>query len=153
MPDDVLKLLPDERRRRDGQLLLRLHRSRSAPAAAARCSTIGSRTAASSTPTTNDYRSRACSSACKENPIPRGSVHNVVDHIEHIIKIAGIDHVGLGSDYDGITTTPEQLEDVSTYPRHHAGAAQPRAIRRSRSIKILGGNLLRAMRRMEEVAK
>ena len=49
----------------------------------------------------------------KENPIPRGSVHDVVDHIEHIIKVAGIDHVGLGSDFDGIPTVPEQLEDVS----------------------------------------
>src|SRR5207302_51735 len=49
----------------------------------------------------------------KQHPTPRGNVHTVVDHIEHIIKVAGIDHVGLGSDYDGIGSTPEQLEDVS----------------------------------------
>ncbi|MFM7070757.1 MAG: dipeptidase, partial [Planctomycetota bacterium] len=52
-----------------------------------------------------------------ENPIQAGSVHDVVDHIEHIIRVAGIDHVGIGSDYDGIGKTPEQLEDVSTFPK------------------------------------
>src|SRR5579871_1792117 len=52
----------------------------------------------------------------KEHPVPTGSVHNVVDHIEHIIKVAGVDHVGLGSDFDGINVVPRQLEDVSCYP-------------------------------------
>src|SRR5204863_9044659 len=52
----------------------------------------------------------------KEHPVPRGSVHDVVDHIEHIIKVAGIDHAGIGSDFDGIGMTPRQLEDVSCYP-------------------------------------
>ena len=51
-----------------------------------------------------------------ENPIQKGTVHDVVDHIDHIVKQAGIDHVGIGSDYDGITVLPEQLEDASTYP-------------------------------------
>jgi membrane dipeptidase len=81
----------------------------------------------------------------KEHPMPTGSVHDVVDHIEHIIKVAGIDHVGLGSDFDGIDAVPRQLEDVSTYPvitqellnRGHA----PEAIR-----KVLGENILRVLR-------
>jgi membrane dipeptidase len=81
----------------------------------------------------------------KEHPMPTGSIHDVVDHIEHIIKVAGIDHVGLGSDFDGIDTVPRQLEDVSTYPvitqellnRGHA----PEAIR-----KVLGENILRVLR-------
>ena len=60
--------------------------------------------------------SRRCAQWQKEHPFPTGSVHDVVDHIEHIIKVAGIDHVGLGSDYDGIGTVPRQLEDVSCYP-------------------------------------
>lgn len=51
-----------------------------------------------------------------KNPYPAGDASIVVDHIEHIIKIAGIDHVGLGSDYDGIGKTPVGMEDVSTYP-------------------------------------
>lgn len=88
----------------------------------------------------------------KANPYPRGSVHDVVDHIEHIIKVAGIDHVGLGSDYDGISQTPRQLEDVSCYPyitqellnRGHA----PDAIK-----KILGENMLRVMREAERIAR
>jgi membrane dipeptidase len=86
------------------------------------------------------------------HPMPTGSIHDVVNHIEHIIKVAGIDHVGIGSDYDGISTCPRQLEDVSCYPyitqellnRGHAGTA----IR-----KILGGNVLRVMRSAESVAK
>ncbi len=52
----------------------------------------------------------------RENPIEPGTIHMVVDHIDHIVKVAGIDHVGLGSDFDGITTSPAQLEDVSCYP-------------------------------------
>lgn len=88
----------------------------------------------------------------KENPIPRGSVHDVVDHIEHIIKVAGIDHVGLGSDFDGIPLTPEQLEDVSKYPVITQELLN-RGHSRDDVKKVLGGNLLRAMRRMEEAAR
>ena len=50
------------------------------------------------------------------NPIAAGTVADVVDHIVHIIEVAGVDHVGLGSDYDGVSLLPEGLEDVSTYP-------------------------------------
>lgn len=88
----------------------------------------------------------------RENPIPRGSVHDVVDHIEHIIKTAGIDHVGLGSDYDGISMTPEQLEDVSCYPVITQELLN-RGHDREAIHKILGGNLLRALRQAEAAAK
>jgi len=88
----------------------------------------------------------------KEHPLPRASVHSVVDHIEHIIKVAGIDHVGLGSDYDGITFVPEQLEDVSKYPVI-TQALLDRGYNREQIHKVLGGNLLRAMRKAEEVAR
>jgi membrane dipeptidase len=88
----------------------------------------------------------------KEHPIPPGSVHDVVDHIEHIIRVAGVDHVGIGSDFDGVTQLPQQLEDVSCYPyitqellnRGHSAAD---------IHKVLGGNVLRVMRRAEEVAR
>jgi membrane dipeptidase len=88
----------------------------------------------------------------RENPIPRGSVHDVVDHIDHIVKVAGIDHVGLGSDYDGIPSTPEQLEDVSKYPVI-TQVLLDRGYTKEQILKVLGGNLLRAMRQMEVVAK
>ncbi len=47
-----------------------------------------------------------------KNPIYPGSVHDIADHIDHIVKVAGIDHVGIGSDFDGIGTVPKQMEDV-----------------------------------------
>jgi membrane dipeptidase len=88
----------------------------------------------------------------REHPIPAGSVHNVVDHIEHIIKVAGIDHVGLGSDFDGITSVPKQLEDVSCFPNITQELLN-RGHRREEIHKILGGNLLRVFRQAEQVAK
>jgi membrane dipeptidase len=88
----------------------------------------------------------------RDHPMPTGSIHDVVDHIEHIIKTAGIDHVGLGSDFDGIGSVPQQLEDVSCYP-YITQELLNRGYGREAIHKILGGNLLRAMREVEEVAK
>ncbi|RUL89000.1 dipeptidase [Tautonia sociabilis] len=80
-----------------------------------------------------------------------GNVSVVVDHIDHIVQVAGIDHVGLGGDYDGIDRVPVGLEDVSTYPR-----ITDELLRRGYSDedvrKILGGNALRALREAERVA-
>ncbi len=88
----------------------------------------------------------------KEHPlVNRGDVHTVVDHIEHIIKTAGIDHVGLGSDYDGINAVPRQLEDVSCYPKI-TQVLLDRGYNREQIIKVLGGNLLRVFRAVEEEA-
>ncbi len=88
----------------------------------------------------------------KEHPIPTGSVHDVVDHIEHIIKVAGVDNVGIGSDFDGIDMVPRQLEDVATYPY-----ITQELLNRGHSAetirKVLGENILRALRTAEEVAK
>jgi len=75
----------------------------------------------------------------------------VADHIDHIRQTAGIDHIGIGADFDGITSVPVGLEDVSTYPMLTA-----ELIRRGYSdeevLKILGNNVLRVMRKAEEVA-
>ena len=88
----------------------------------------------------------------EENPIPRGTVSDLVDHIDHIVQVAGIDHVGLGSDFDGITVSPEGLEDVSTFP-----AITDELVRRGYSeseiTRILGANVLRAMAEAESVAQ
>jgi membrane dipeptidase len=88
----------------------------------------------------------------KEHPMPRGSVHDVVDHIEHIVKVAGIDHVGLGSDFDGINSTPEQLDDVSCYPLITQELLN-RGYKKEQILKVLGGNVLRVLGRAEEVAR
>jgi membrane dipeptidase len=88
----------------------------------------------------------------KEHPMTPGSIHDVVDHIEHIIKVAGIDHVGIGSDFDGITSTPRQLEDVSCFPLITQELLN-RGHSREAIHKILGGNVLRVMRDAEAVAK
>jgi membrane dipeptidase len=88
----------------------------------------------------------------KEHPTPRGTVSTVVDHIDHIARVAGIDHVGIGSDFDGITAWPAGLEDVSCYPRITEELLK-RGYSESDVHKILGGNVLRAFRRAGEVAK
>jgi len=88
----------------------------------------------------------------KENPFPRGDIHDVVDHIEHIVRVAGVDHVGLGSDFEGITHTPVQLEDVSCFP-YITQALLDRSYNAEQIHKILGGNLLRVLRKAEEVAR
>jgi membrane dipeptidase len=88
----------------------------------------------------------------KEHPMPTCTVHDVVDHIEHIIKVAGVDHVGLGSDFDGITAVPKQLEDVSCYP-YITQELLNRGHSKEEIVKILGGNVLRVLRKAEEVAK
>lgn len=87
----------------------------------------------------------------RENPIEPGTIHDVIDHIDHIVKVAGVDHVGLGSDYDGVTSLPGQLEDVSTYPLI-TQALLDRGYSDDDVRKILGENLLRALREAERVA-
>jgi membrane dipeptidase len=88
----------------------------------------------------------------KEHPLPPVSVHTAVDHIEHIIKIAGSDHVGLGSDFDGINAVPQQLEDVSCYP-YITQELLNRGYKKEDIRKILGGNILRVLREAEAVSK
>jgi membrane dipeptidase len=88
------------------------------------------------------------------NPAPTAGVGLVADHIEHIVKVAGYDHVGLGGDLDGIgyTEAPAGLNSVAGYPLVFA-----ELIRRGWNdrdlAKLAGGNLLRVMRQAETVAK
>lgn len=85
-----------------------------------------------------------------EHPIPRGSIHDVVDHIDHIVRVAGVDYVGIGSDFDGVTSLPTQLEDVSTYPRITAELLR-RGYTADEIDRILRRNILRVMREAEKV--
>ncbi len=82
----------------------------------------------------------------------RGTFRDVVDHIEHIIRVAGIDHVGIGSDYDGVSRLPLGLEDVGCYPRLTEELLQ-RGYDREQIHKILGGNALRVLQSAERVAE
>ncbi len=82
----------------------------------------------------------------------RGDFRIVVDHIDHIVKTAGIDHVGIGSDYDGISGLPRGLEDVSCYPMITQELLN-RGYQKDSIHKILGGNALRVLREAEAVSK
>ena len=81
-----------------------------------------------------------------------GTIHDVIDHIDHIVKVAGVDHVGLGSDYDGVSLLPKQLEDVSSYP-YITQALLDRGYAEEDVLKILGKNVLRAMLAAEAVSQ
>jgi len=87
-----------------------------------------------------------------KNPMLPGTIHDVVDHIDHIVRVAGIDHVGIGSDYDGVSMLPDQLEDVSTYPLITQELLN-RGYREADIHKILSGNVLRAFGEAERVAR
>lgn len=87
-----------------------------------------------------------------KHPIERGTIYDVVDHIDHIVQVAGIDHVGIGSDFDGVSTLPRQLEDVSTYPLI-TQVLLDRGYQEDEILKILGGNVLRALRQAEDVSR
>jgi len=87
----------------------------------------------------------------EENPEVETGVGNVVDHIEHVINLVGIDHVGLGSDFDGIMSTPTGLEDVSGYPNIIEELLR-RGYGEEEIRKICGENLLRVWAEVERVA-
>jgi membrane dipeptidase len=85
--------------------------------------------------------------------IPRPPLSVLVDHIDHIAKVAGIDHVGLGSDFDGVSgQLPEGLDSPADLPKITA-ALMARGYSAEDCRKILGGNLLRVFREVEAVAK
>ena len=84
------------------------------------------------------------------NPRPTVPLAGLLDHIDHIRRVAGIDHVGLGSDFDGVGTLPEGLEDVSGYPTLLAGLVD-RGWSEDDIAKLAGLNILRVMREAEEV--
>jgi membrane dipeptidase len=84
--------------------------------------------------------------------MPKVTVAAVADHIEYIRKVAGVDHIGIGSDYDGNTNWPEGLEDVSMFPNLFAELVR-RGWSDEELMKIMGGNVLRALEQAEKIAK
>ncbi|TNE66003.1 MAG: membrane dipeptidase [Alphaproteobacteria bacterium] len=86
------------------------------------------------------------------HPYPYANLDNVLDHIDHVVKIAGVDHVGIGSDYDGVgDSLPDGLKDVSSYPNLVAGLLK-RGYSEADIQKILSGNLIRVWRAVEDYA-
>ena len=87
-----------------------------------------------------------------ESHFARATLADVVDHIDHVVKIAGIDAVGIGSDFDGVDCTPVGLEDVSKFP-NLTRALLEKGYTQEQISKIYGGNTLRLMREVEKTAK
>ena len=85
------------------------------------------------------------------NPQPKATLAQVADHIDHIRKVAGIDHIGIGGDFGGVDELPVGLENVSTYPALFAELVR-RGYSKSDLAKIAQGNALRVMRGVEKAA-
>ena len=83
----------------------------------------------------------------------RVPLSRLLDHFEHAVKVAGIDHVGLGSDFDGADDMfPQDMEDISKIPNLVRGLME-RGFSDADILKILGGNTLRVMRAVEQAAR
>ncbi len=87
----------------------------------------------------------------RANPVPRALVSKVADHIDHLKRQIGIDHIGLGGDYDGMDSAPLGMDDVAGYPVLFAELAR-RGYTQAELEKIASGNMLRVLRAVEAYA-
>ncbi|MCB9937482.1 MAG: membrane dipeptidase [Planctomycetaceae bacterium] len=149
VPDDVLLLT----KKNGGVVMVNFFSGFVEPESARRMAEMfdASRKLREQYPEEEDYQKARAAWRLK-NPILPGTIHDVVDHIDHIVRVAGIDHVGIGSDYDGVSQLPEQLEDVSTYPLI-TQVLLNRGYTAEETHKIMSGNILRVMRQAEQVAR
>ncbi len=95
---------------------------------------------------------RALAQGRRPSLVPETTIEHVLDHIDHIVRVAGVEHVGLGSDFDGIDRVPTGLEDVSTFPRLVVGLLR-RGYTEAQIKLILGENVLRVLESAEKVAR
>lgn len=98
-----------------------------------------------------DERSAALARYDREREVPRAHLADVADHVEHVIEVAGIDHVGIGGDFDGIESVPIGLEDVSKYDALFVELMR-RGVSEDDCEKIAGRNILRVLRAADELA-
>jgi membrane dipeptidase len=149
VPDDVLRMLRDN----GGVVMINFYSGFVEPRAAGQMRGMFDvqRRFREQHPSDPEAARRAYDAWRRDNPVPRGTVGTLADHVDHVVRVAGIDHVGLGSDFDGVTSLPEGMEDVSRFP-----ALTAELLRRGYSEadvrKVLGGNILRVMRQAESVA-
>jgi membrane dipeptidase len=88
----------------------------------------------------------------EHGPLPFATLDDVLDHFDHVVQLTGVDHVGIGSDYDGVgDSLPTGLKDVSSYPNLVAGLLR-RGYSENDIRKILGENLLRVWQEVEDYA-
>lgn len=83
---------------------------------------------------------------------PQATLAQVVEHLEHLREVAGVEHIGIGGDYDGVPTLPMGLEDVSRYPHLFAALAE-RGWSDADLVAVAGGNVLRTLADAEDVAR
>lgn len=148
VPDDVLRLVARNR----GVVMVNFYSGFVVPSAAKRMSALFDvqRNLRQQFSAEEDYQ-KAFKRWQLEHPIDPGILQDVVDHIDHIVRVAGVEHVGLGSDFDGVTSLPAQLNDVSAYPLI-TQELWNRGYTRAEIHLILSGNVLRVMREAERAA-
>ncbi|MCA9258532.1 MAG: dipeptidase [Planctomycetales bacterium] len=148
VPDDVLPLVAQN----GGVVMINFFSGFLVPEAAARdVERMAFRREIEASGADEGERTTALARWDREHPLPRGDVHTLLDHIDRVVRLAGVDHVGLGSDYDGVNVLPRQLEDASCYPVVTQGLLD-RGYSEEQVRKILGLNVLRALRAAEQVA-
>jgi membrane dipeptidase len=149
VPDDVLQMLP----KNGGIVMVTFVPGFLSPKVAAwnNLQTAETNRLQQQFPNDEAARKQGVDAWTKANPAPRATVADAADHIDHIRKVAGIDHIGLGGDFDGITSVPEGLEDVSSYPTLTAELLR-RGYKEDEVKKILGLNLLRVWKAAEATA-
>ncbi len=148
VPDEVLEMLPEK----DGIVMVNFFSAFVVPAAVENYTAIfNMRRDLKEEGLTDDQVGAKVAAWRLKNPMPYGTIHDLLDHIDHIKSVAGTRHIGIGSDFDGVSVLPSQLEDVSCYPYITQGLLD-RGYTEEEIRGILGENLLRVMKRVEDVA-
>jgi membrane dipeptidase len=149
VPDDVLESL----RENQGVCMVTFVPTFVNPAAAAWRAELNDVAASQGvTPADADAYSVFYDDYAARTPAPKATLEDVVKHVEHVREVAGVDHVGLGGDYDGVTELPQGLEDVTGYPRLLAALAD-RGWSDEDLGKLTSGNILRVMADAEAGAR
>lgn len=149
VPDEVLRELP----KNGGVVMINFFSGFVVPQSAKRLVELSElrRELKSKFPGNKEAQEREIKQWQLKNPYPAGEAEIIVDHIEHVIRTAGIDHVGLGSDYDGISKLPIGMEDVSKYPVITELMLR-RGYEEEAIHKVLSGNAMRVLRQVTQGA-